>query len=363
METLIRRVLELEGVTEEDMERAQKQQEFFRTLVQAMPETWDAIIEEHEDLIDESLFTMLNYTMQVAAMSGQEESEDFKRLEELVDYLVENHPLGQTLGKRTEVIQPFLENPNRETLIEALVQAPDEESTNMLIQTGLSLMDYSFFQALVQRIDSAETEEERERLLKLRRKILDIRDQIAEANENQARERAALLRRLLSTEEPLKMARSHLSELDELFFLVLRSELEEAREDQNESYQEALEKIAQIAERVMEENMPPELVLIRRLLFVRNDEELEQILQNNQELLQATFFNLLDSLEQSSRDRGDEEGAEHLARIKAKAQLLALPEATQPQPNLLTPGGAAPAPDSDTEAGTKTSSGLIIAKR
>jgi hypothetical protein len=276
---------------------------------------------------------------------------------------VENHPLGQTLGKRTEAIQPFLENPNRDTLIEALTQAPDEESVNMLIQTGLPLMDYTFFQALVQRMEGAETEEEREQLVKLRRKILEVRDQIAEANENQARERAALLRRLLSTEEPLKMARSHLSELDELFFLILRSELEEAHEDQNESYREALEKIAGTVERVVEEGMPPELILIRRLLFARNDEELEQLLKNNQGMLRAPFFKLLDSLEQSSRDRDDEESAEHLAHIKAKAQMIAPPEATQPQPNLLTPGDQAPTPGSETEAGTTTSSGLIIAKR
>jgi hypothetical protein len=368
METLIRRVLELEGVTEEDMEHTQKQQEFFRNLVQASPEMWDTMIGEHEDLIDESLFTMLNYTMQVAAMSGQEESEDFQRLEELVDYLVENHPLGQALGKRTEVVQPFLENPSRETLIEALSQAPDEESVNMLIQTGLPLMDYAFFQALVREIDSAETEEEKKHLTKIRRKILDVRDQVAEAQENQARERATLLRRLLSTEEPLKMARSHRSELDELFFLVLRSELEEAREDQNESYREALEQVGQTVERVVEEDMPPELILVRRLLFARNDEELEQTLKNNREMLQTRFFNVLESLEQSSRERGDEESAEHLARIKAKAQLIAPPEATQPQPNLLTPGamspgGPRPTPDSDTETGTKTDSGLIIAKR
>ncbi len=365
METLIRRVLELEGVTEEDMARTQKQREFFQQLLGAPRDEWETLIQENDKMIDESLFTLLNYALQLASMSAgeaeedAEPNEDLQHILDLQDYLVENHPLGQKLQQRTEVLQPFLENPTRETLVEALVQAQDEETVLMLTQSGLPLMDYGFFQSLVHHIEAAETQEEAERLRQLRRQILDVRDQIAEANQATARERADLLERLLNTEDKLKMARSHRSELDELFFLILRSELEEAQEQQNQGYFSALEKVAEAVESVVEESMPPELVLVRELLLATEPNDVEQILEQNRHLLQPRFFGLLENLEHDSLERGDNESAERLASLKVKAQRYAPQQASQPQ------GQRPQQPQQPDLSGseTQTPSGLIIAKR
>ena len=361
MENIVKRVLELEGVTDEDMEHSQKQREFLDQFLSAMEEEWPALLAENEALLDENFFGLLQYTMQVIAMAGANGG-DFSKVEKGYTYLVENTAIGQLLTKRTEVVRKFADDPTQTTLLEALIAAPDEETVEVLVQSGLGLMDYSFFQQLVYRMEATEDSEEKAHLAQLRRKILETRDVIMEASEDIARERAELLEKLLNTEDPLKMARSHLSELDDTFALVLRSELTAARTRGDKQGVETLQRIATVLNQVTEENMPPEVVLARRLLMATSDEQAHEILKNNHQLLQPQFFDFLANIEATSREQGEAKTADQLAHIRALAlqyapQPEAAPEASPAAPQPPTPP---PAPPEDE---TRTASGLIIAKR
>jgi len=361
MENIVKRVLELEGVTDEDMARNQEQREFLDKFLSATEEEWPTLAAENEALLDENFFGLLQYTMQVIAMSGASGS-DLDRIEKGYTYLIEQTATGQLLTKRTEVVRAFADNPTQASLLEALLAAPDQETVEVLVQSGMALLDYTFFQQLVHRIEAAEDSQEKARLTQLRRNILEIRDTIMEASEDVARARAQLLGKLLNTEDPLKMARSYLSELDDTFALVLRSELTAARNRGDKQGVEALQRIASVLNQVTEENMPPEIVLARRLLMATSDEQVQSILKNNQQLLQPQFFQFLEGIEATSREQGETQTVDQLARIRALAQQYA------PQPEGIPEEAAPEAPQSPTppappEDETRTASGLIIAKR
>jgi len=357
MENIVKRVLELEGVTDEDMERSEKQRAFLDKFLSALEEEWPALLADNEALLDENFFGLLQYTMQVIAMSGASGG-DFSKVEKGYNYLVENTAIGQLLNKRTEVVRKFADDPTQTTLLEALIAAPDDETVKVLVQSGLGLMDYSFFQQLVYRMEATEDPEEKAHLTQLRRKILETRDAIMEASEDIARERAQLLEKLLNTEDPLKMARSYLSELDDTFALVLRSELTAARTRGDKHSLEALQRITTVLNQVTEENMPAEVVLARRLLMATSDEQAHEILKSNQQLLQPQFFQFLTGIEASSREQGETQTADQLARIRALAQQYA------PQPEVAPEAPPAAAqPPTPPEDETRTASGLIIAKR
>lgn len=360
IENIVKRVLELEGVTDEDMERSQQQREFLDKFLSALEEEWPALIEENEALLDENFFGLLQYTMQVITMSGASGG-DFSKVEQGYTYLIENTTIGQLLTKRTEVIHAFADDPTQTSLLEALIAAPDEETVEVLVQSGLSLMDYAFFQQLVYRIEASEDPQEKAHLAQLRRQILEIRDALMEASEDVARSRAQLLEKLLNTEDPLKMARSYLSELDDTFALVLRSEMTAARNRGDKQSIEALQRIATVLNQVTEENMPPEIVLARRLMMATTDEQAHTILKNNQQMLQPQFFQFLEGIEANSREQGETQTADQLARIRALAQQYApQPEAAEASPDASQPPTPPPAPPDDE---TRTASGLIIAKR
>jgi len=362
LENVVKRVLELEGVTDEDMERSQKQREFLDKFLSAIEEEWPELVNDNEDLLDENFFGLLQYTMQVIAVSGANGG-DFSKVEKGYTYLVENTAIGQQLSKRTEAVRMFADDPTQANLLEALIAAPDEETVAVLVQSGMGLMDYSFFQQLVYRMEATEDSEEKAHLTQLRRQILEIRDEVMEAGEGIARERAQLLEKMLNTDDPLKMARSHLSELDDTFALVLRSELTAARNRGDKAGVEALQRVATILNQVTEENMPPEIVLARRLLMAPSEEQMQTILKNNQQLLEPAFFQFLENIEATSREQGEAKTAEQLARIRALAQQYApQPEVATDEESSADPQPPTP-PETPAEDETRTPSGLIIAKR
>ncbi len=363
-DSMVRRVLELEGVSEEDMARSENQQQLLRDLMEAERDAWSEMIEEQSELIDEGFFYILNSNVQmiqsVAQQQGEESlppqiTEALEKIEALQECLVEEHDLGRKLQARTDVVRPFMENPSRETLVEALIAAPDEETVDMLVQTGAQLLDYGFFQKLVQYIDAAESEEERERLKALRRRVLDLRDELQKSSEALLNERAQLLHKLLQTEEPLKMARSHLSELDEAFSYVLQSQMELAKNRGDQAYLRDLEELVEVMDQLMEQSMPPEVALTRRLLMESSDEGVANLLEENRGMLSESFLEFLTALEAQSRESGDVEVAERLSEIhkiagrfvtplaKPKAEGAELPQRPSEQPlgpgEKLGPGG------------------------
>jgi hypothetical protein len=360
MDTLVKRVLELEGVSEGDLARSQEQREFVGELLQASQEQWPEMVDEKASLIDEGLFAFLEYIMQLTQMSGQQ-AEETETIEALHEYLVQETEIGQVLGKRSEIIRGFTENPTRESLLDALIRASDDETIAFLVQTGISLMDYGFFQQLNGRIEEAADDEEAA-LKKLRRKILDVRDKLVEAGEDTIRERAALIGKLLSTEDPVRMASSHMSELDDVFFTVLGTQIQEAQAEGDQDTVTALQKVGAAVNQVMESTMPPEIALTRRLMAAPSDEALMEQLQAVRQSLTPRYLDFLEAVEGSMREQGQEETAERVAQIRAKARQLAPEDADA---SLASPAAPQPedvsAPSDDDEE--RTPSGLIIAKR
>ncbi len=357
LESLIKRVLELENISEEDIERSNRQQELLDQFISAEEAAWPALVEEHTDLLDEAFFGLLEYMFQLVGMSGGNE-EIIETFQKVYTYMVEETDIGQRLHRRSDVIRAFSESPNHDTLLEALTNAPDEETVQILVQSALPMMDYAFFQKFVQRIESAETAEEKENLLALRRQILNIREDLAKASQNVARARAMLLEKLLKTEEPLKMARSHRSEIDDAFAFVLRSELTAAHNAGNQARFEALQQVARVINQIQEETMPPEAVLLRRVLMLTSDEHVRQMLETHREVLTPYFFHFLDDLITSSQDVGDADDTARLEAIRDLAKQY-LPKRAQRQSQRPQPPEK-PEPPSSPEQ--QTPSGLIIAK-
>jgi hypothetical protein len=370
MESLVRRALEIEGVTEEEMQRSQEQRELVSRLLEAEPDAWDALIAENEGLIDEGFFGLVQYLLQVtgaapgtgaeAEEEGAPVSAEVEHFRQLYLHLIETHPVGQRLMARTAVVRIFADNPSAETLLQALVEATDAETVNMLVQMGGTTMDYRFFQLLLQRVETAETPEEQVRLKALRRQVLDRREALTKAGQDLAEERLDLLDKLMASEDPLRMARSHLSEIDEAFMYLLQTQLQEAQKQDDKPLLEALNRVVAVLNRLSEESMPPEMLFVRRLLSAPDEEHLVEFLRENQPLLQPQLFEFLEALEQETRERGDTAVADRLAQARQKAQELA--GSMEPEVSSLRAPASRPSLDLD-QGQQQTPSGLIISRR
>lgn len=360
IETMVKRVLEIEGVTEEDMARSQKQRELLNSLLSNEEDTWALALEENSDFIDEAFFSLIDYVLEIAARAGNQETEAEKFVA-LQKYLVENTEIGKRLAERSSVIQVFAENPSRETLLHALIASDDDETRGTLIQAGMELLDYTFFQMLLKQIEESPSDEEKEALAALRRLILAQRDEITQASQALAQDRAILLGKLLETENKKLMADSHLSEFDNAFFYVLNTQMQEAQRQKNQKRIAALQEIAQVINGAMEKTMPPEVAFTRRLMMTSDDAQLRQMLEANKQALSPQYLAFLQAVESSGREQGDTDSADRIVKIIEMAKLVApaSASATNLEPEVKKPEGEKKSFGSEE----RTASGLIIAKR
>ncbi|MEA3310087.1 MAG: CpXC domain-containing protein [Chloroflexota bacterium] len=356
LDSLVRHLLKLEGVTDEDMERQESQQGLLRDLLRAEPEEWESMLAEERELVDEAFFYQLQYLEQMLALAEGAAPEG-EKITELKEFLIAHNALVRSLQDRAELVQPFLDDPTRETLLGVLIQLRDADTIAQLVQQGLSLMDYTFFQQMLAYIEGAESEEERTRLQELRRRILDIREEVQAASEKILEQRSILLNKLLNTEEPLKMARSHRSELDEAFIYVFRSQLSRATEQGDKPLQERLKQVGEVLDQLMEQSMPPQVTLLRSLLAAgENEAAVTRLLQEQSQLLDETFFQLAESLMQHAEQEDEPEMLASLKTLLAKVRNFA--------PQVVHSAAATPPAAPELHPGETTSpSGLIISKR
>lgn len=319
LENLIKKVLEVDGITSEMIEAREEKANFLRDMVEVATdeEALETLIRDNEERIDEDLLQMVmaNRRM-VEAMEEQKEALEI--LDTLYDKLIEITAAGQNLSKRQSALNALRENPSQEKLLELLIQSSDEKTRETLIVIGLPLVDYRFFRSLTNRIESTTEEEERAYLEELRREVLDIREQVERQTQEFYEQRVNFLQDLLASDDPMWLARYRYREVDQAFLEVLRGMLENVQQQGNQEILEKLKKIWDIAADILQEQQPPALLLLNRLMSVEEDEEIDELLMENEDLLSTDLLEYAETVEQNLREDEQTEMADRLVHVMAK---------------------------------------------
>jgi hypothetical protein len=321
MENLTKRILKEEGVTEAMLEEQRQKAELLQRMVDsASDEALEAMIAANDETIDETLLYMLTTNLELAQSAGNEQTAE--KLRRVREKLLELSSEGQAIQARNKMLEALRDEPNRDKLLELLVQAREKETREMLVAFGRPLLDYLFFQNLTSKIEATSGEGERERLTELRKEVLDIRDQLDKEAQALYEARAALLRDLLTSDRPRELARRRITEIDDAFLNVLGANLQEAHKAENEEALNALRGIWNVVIGLMEEAMPPELRLINRLMAAEDEEEIERLLQESQNLVTQRMTQFVEKTEAEAREEGDVETAEQMAVVLKKMRTM-----------------------------------------
>ncbi|MGQ9522509.1 MAG: CpXC domain-containing protein [Anaerolineae bacterium] len=330
-ESLVNRVLEADGVTPEMIQAQRDRVDLLKRLLEAStPEKRMALIQENEAMLDENFFRILSLNLEQANALGQKEA--FQRLMEVRTLLLEQTAVGRKLAARSRALQALQADPTREKLLDLLVKAEDPTTRAALVTFGQPLMDYLFFQKLTRRIESETDEEKRKRLEALREEVMEIREQIRAQAREEVQSKLQLLSELLNSEQPELLARRRLVEMDDLFLDVLTSEMERAQQAGDQETFSRLQEVWQLVMRILQEQVPPELLLTTQLLEAPDEETMRRILEANSQMLTEGFLGLLERMEQDLRARGEEEVAQKVARALelARTTAPARPEEKRP---------------------------------
>lgn len=317
-ESLVTRVLEADGITREMIEAQRAKLELLKQLLEAPSfEARTALIREKEEMFDEEFFQLLYANLSEAEAMGREDL--VQRMLEVRSLLFEQTALGSRMMRRAEALRALQQEPSREKLLELLLNSDDPDTRAALIVLGQPLVDYLFFQAITQQIEQSTSKEEQQRLESLRQEVLNIRDEMRAAAQQMVDSRLALLRDLLTTEKPELLIRRHLTELDDLFFNVLGTEIEQAERAGDAQTVSRLREIWQLAIGIMQQQVPPELRLLTRVLEAQDIEEIRALLEANHRLISQPFLELLEQAEQDLSRQGQDDLARRMAAARAEA--------------------------------------------
>ncbi len=321
MDNLTKRILKEEGVTEEMLEEQREKAELLQRMAEAASdESLEAMIEANDEKIDELFFYMLTQNLELAQAMGQDEAA--QTLRHLREKLLELSTEGHAIRARNEMLEALRDEPNRDKLLELLVETEDKATREMLVSFGRPMMDYLFFQNLTAKIEATSDQEEKQRLTDLRREILDIRDRLDEEAQALYEARSALLRDLVMSDDPRELARRRIDEIDEAFLNVLGANLQQAHKREDEDTLEALREVWGVVMGLMEEAMPPELRLINRLMAAEEENHIERLLEESKNLVTERMVQFIEETEAKAREEGDLETAEQMALVSEKMSTI-----------------------------------------
>ena len=311
--SLVDAILENDEETRELVEAQERRAELVEQLRQIAPDDRLALagfVGQNDKELDEMFFQLLGLMQSMLNSQGQ--SADYERLAQHQEYLMLHTTLGQALQAQEQAVRSLTENPTREMLLNQLVKAEDESVRRALVAAGRQLLDYAFFQALTKRVEDASDEGQREKLLTLRKEILEVRDQVDAMTLAVLDSRAKLLHELLIAENPRDFLLRHLSELDAAFFSVLNANIRRAHEEERQDIVEQLQTVGDMVNELLSQIAPPEIKFINQLLDAEDEDAVRQLLEQARELASEQMMALLERAGEDLEADGREQDAQRL---------------------------------------------------
>ncbi|HWQ04559.1 MAG TPA: CpXC domain-containing protein [Longilinea sp.] len=317
-QTMVEKILEGDGVTREMLEEQQKRLNLLQRLLStSVAADRSTIIQQEQTLIDESFFAMFSRIIQATMAQGDEQNA--RMLAQLQQELVTQTEVGKKLlanAQEAQEAQRLLQEASktgltREKLLDLIIASPSDTRLATYVSLTRGGLDYQFFQILSDRVEKA-TGEEKQKLLDMRAKLLDLTTEIDKQIQEEMKASQQLLDQVLAAEDVEAAAREVLPGINEYFIEALKTQQELARQKADLMRLGKLGKIAKVVEEASAP--PPEVELIEKLLAAEDENARQKLLQENTSMVTDEFIQALNSLVVQSD--GDGQSAEMSAKLQ-----------------------------------------------
>lgn len=309
LENLMKAILEADGITPEMIEAQQKRAQLIQDLQSRLgsEEQFETFVEEHRDEIDYELFLILQAMIDTARQDGRDAEADI--LEELRQQLLEVTG-GPSGPPPTQVeVEDFDE------LLDLLREADDQEELQALVATNRAVFDYNFFQELTNRIETAAQAggtDRAEELRQLRQDVLQATESVDQATQEALQSAAQRLQDILSADDPHAAAEKQLDEIDEAFLVVLSANIAQAEEQGQEDVARTLRDLYDFILDRLEQQMPPRMRVINRLLRAETADARTQVLDDAGDIADRELIQVLEAIADDARVQGQPELVDQL---------------------------------------------------
>ena len=297
-DTLFETILEADGITKEMLNEQKYKGELIRRLLQTAPDSLAEVIRQEESHIDQSFFLMLNNTMDAAVQMRDKDS--YEKLRALQDVLFKETAYGRELKVKADFTQKAItdlqelgDRLNRDTLLELVLNSPDDVYLQTLTGLARNGMDYEFFTKLSSRIDSAEGEE-KEKFTKIRTQLLDLTQRIDKALAEEKEARRKLLEEILKQDDMESAVYQAVRAIDQSFTDVVNEELAAARKAGDFMRSGKLQQLLDLIKKLY--TAPEEIHMLETMLGAETEEALEALIEETPEMASEEMKNLVAGL-------------------------------------------------------------------
>ncbi len=327
MQSLIERILEADGISREDIEAQRAKMRLFEDLVRTPEENLTAFINDHDDEMDAVFFQLAGLTLQATSDPKAYEALNLRlsKALELTTYGKELAAQEAELRAAAESLKEAGEELDRKAILDLLIQAPNDRRILALVNLTRPALDYSFFQELTTRIDSAEGDESK-KLIDLRSRILEITQEIDKVQEARVAQATSLLRSLVETENLDQALLTALPLIDNLFLTILEANIKAAKEADD---QEMLTKLETIHERIQQwikDSLPPGLLLAQQILEIQDHDQAVALLGEDSAKIDEQFLSSLITAAERFEEEGSDEDAQRVRGLYREAVKLSMRE-------------------------------------
>ena len=287
-------------------------------LLMAKPDVLPELIKQNDAKIDAETFSLLSRLAQASYDSGDQQG--LQLLTALQKTLLENSTYGKAAAEEAQETRDAINaltelskaGLTREALLDLLIESADREIYLTTIATmARDGLDYTFFQILSDRIERA-SGDEKDRLKKLRERLLAITAEVDLAIQKQLAEARELLAEILKADNLEEAIQKSLPKMSQVFADVLNAEAEAA---QRENDQEKLKKLVTIVAVMRQASESgAALDLIESLLRAPDEAVQGAILEEAGDAVNSDFMQLLGNLIGQLENQKDQE--EILSQLK-----------------------------------------------
>lgn len=294
-ESMVKLILEKDGVTPEMLKEQQDRVQLVERLIQASSkDVRSELIKQNEKLFDEQFFALFSRLAQSAAGSGQQQIA--QAMVDLQDQLLEETAFGRQLKESvgeleaaSKSLQEAGQGLTREKLLDIVIQAPSDARLRAYVSLIRGGMDYQFFQILTERIEKA-SGEEKSKLETMREKLLALTSEVDKQLEARYKQAQELVEKILAQEDVVQAVQDNLPNITQDVVDIATQMLKQASDKNDYARMGKLQKMIDV---LRQASAPPEVEFIEQLLDAPDDAALEKMLDDNKEMVNDEFMQAL----------------------------------------------------------------------
>jgi hypothetical protein len=294
-ESMIKLILEKDGVTPEMLKEQQDRVQLVERLIQASSkDVRSEIIKQNASQIDEQFFALFGRLAQSATASGQQQIA--QAMVELQEQLLEETEFGrqlkETVGEleaATKSLQEAGQGLTREKLLDIVIDSPNDARLKAYVSIARGGMDYQFFQLLTEKIDNA-SGDDKAKLESIREKLLDLTSEVDKQLEARYKQAQEIVEKILAQDDVEKAVQANIQNVTQDVVDIASQMLRQASEKNDYARMGKLQKMIDV---LRQASTPPEVEFIEHLLDAPDQATLEKMLEANEPMINDEFMGAL----------------------------------------------------------------------